>query len=104
MPTVLMRVFFEVRIHRRSLFFPHVNCRRITGSGNSKCPLPADISVRVRRFPSSHSFASVATVHLERQRGSIVVFSLSVYNTKWYIFKDNCKVKIITVLSHKAPR
>ena len=35
----------------QSLFFFHVNCRRITGSGNSKCPLPADISVRVRRFP-----------------------------------------------------
>ena len=54
------------------------------------------------------SFAAVGPwllyIHLERQRGSIVVFSLSVYSTKWYIFKDSCKVKIITVLSHKAPR
>ena len=87
-------------------FFLPRHCRGIISGPGS-----ATQSVRCRRTyrpgccvsPSSHSFTASAIVHLERQRGSIIiVFSLSVYNTKWHIFKNDFWVKIMTVLSHKA--
>ena len=88
----------------QSLFFFHVNCRRITGSGNSKCPLPADISARVRRFPVFTFFCcrgncSPGTSTKFNHRLLSLCLQYEMVHIQGY-----CRVKIITVLSHKAPR
>ena len=111
MPTVLKRVFSEVRIQcswSPFFFFHRGNCRRITVTSD---PGPGTQSVRYRRTrrPGYAVFLcrdddlnldDVLGEQLPRRQKNGKLLFLSVDSTKRYIFKDNYRIKIITVAFH----